>query len=152
MALFFWQQKENFLSATETQQVVAAIKAAEKRTSGEIRVFIESRCRYVKAIDRAQEIFFQLEMDETEQRNATLLYIATKDKQLAVFGDEGIYKKTGAAFWNNEVAAMLSAFKSQKFAEGIVGCVTDIGEALHHHFPYEADDKNELPDDIIFGK
>ncbi|MDX1935634.1 MAG: TPM domain-containing protein [Flavihumibacter sp.] len=152
MALFFWQRKENFLSATETQQVVAAIKAAEKRTSGEIRVFIESRCRYVKAIDRAQEIFFQLEMDETEQRNATLLYIATKDKQLAVFGDEGIYKKTGTAFWNNEVTAMLNAFKSQKFAEGIVGCVTDIGEALHRHFPYEADDKNELPDDIIFGK
>ncbi|TAH02211.1 MAG: TPM domain-containing protein [Sphingobacteriales bacterium] len=152
MALFPWQRKENFLTTAETQRVVAAIKAAEKRTSGEIRVFIESRCRYVKAIDRAKEVFFQLEMDETEQRNATLLYIATKDKQLAVFGDEGIYQKTGASFWNNEVALMLTAFKKEQFADGIAGCVTDIGEALHQHFPYDSDDKNELPDDIIFGK
>jgi hypothetical protein len=30
--------------------------------------------------------------------------------------------------------------------------VIDIGDALHTHFPFDNDtDKNELPDDIVFG-
>lgn len=141
-----------FFTDEEQQRIIAAIRASEKRTSGEIRVFIESKCSYVDAVDRAAEIFFGLQMEKTEDRNGVLLYIATKDHQLAIFGDKGIHEKVGSAFWNTEVRKILNEFSKQNYADGIVKIVNEIGEALVTHFPYENEDRNELPDDIIFGR
>jgi uncharacterized membrane protein len=48
---------------------------------------------------------------------------------------------------------MISSFNRENYAEGIRDCVADIGDALHEHFPFNKDaDKNELPDDIVFGR
>jgi len=132
---------------------VEAVRDAEKLTSGEVRVFVESRCRYVDAMDRAFEIFDNLKMSQTKDRNAVLLYLAIKDHQLAVLGDEGIHQKVGNEYWDTEVRKMIKAFNRDNYAEGIVMCVEDIGEALHTYFPYDKIiDKNELPDDIVFGR
>lgn len=115
-------------------------------------MFVESKCRYMDAIDRAAEIFFGLKMEKTDDRNAVLLYVAMKDHQLAVFADKGIYERMGQAYWHDEIKMMTGNFNKQNYADGIRQCVTDIGEALHHHFPFDNDtDKNELPDDIVFG-
>lgn len=146
-------RRKNFFSTAENEQIVAAIKAAEQQTSGEIRVFVESRCRYVDPIDRAAELFAGLQMEKTEARNAVLLYVAMKDRQLALWGDKGIHEKVGTAFWNREVQLILSDFNKSNYAEGIAKVVGEIGEALRTHFPYDkGTDVNELPDDIIFGK
>lgn len=151
--MFSLFKKKDFFSADEKRQIAEAIRNAERRTSGEVRVFVESRCRFVDPLDRAAEIFFSLEMNRTKDRNAVLLYIAMKDRQLAVFGDEGIHKKVGTEYWNKEVRLLIDEFNAAHYGDGISKCVTDIGEALHQHFPFDNDtDKNELPDDIIFGK
>jgi uncharacterized membrane protein len=145
--------KKEFFTAEEKEGIVEAVQKAEQRTSGEVRVFVERRCRYVNAIDRAVEIFENLQMYKTELRNAVLVYVAVKDRQLAVFGDEGIHKKVGDEYWANQVVKMINTFNRDNIAEGICQCVKDIGEALCTHFPYDKDtDKNELPDDIIFGR
>ena len=149
----FLRNRKEFFTADEKQVIAEAIQKAEQRTSGEVRVFVESRCRYVNAIDRAVEIFGNLQMYKTDLRNAVLVYVAIKDKQLAVFGDEGIHQKVGNEYWANEVIKMITAFNRDNFAEGIRQCVLNIGEALCTHFPYDKNtDKNELPDDIVFGK
>jgi len=151
--IFPWKKKKDFFTAEEQQRIIEAIRDAEHMTSGEIRVFVESRCSYMDAIDRAAELFFQLEMQKTDDRNAVLLYVAMKDRQLAVFGDEGIHDKVGNEYWNNEVHKMISNFNRENYAAGIVEVVKDIGVALTKNFPFNNDtDKNELPDDIVFGK
>jgi uncharacterized membrane protein len=153
MGIFsFLSKKQNWFTPQENEIIVNAIRAAEKRTSGEIRVFIETRCSYVDPVDRAVEVFFGLKMDKTEDRNGVVLYIAMKDHQLAVFGDKGIHEKVGTEFWNKEVHKMLSSFSKENYAEGIVQIVKEIGEALVSYFPYENEDRNELPDDIVFGR
>ena len=153
MKWFPWQKKKEFFTEEEKSRIVDAIRAAEQRTSGEVRVFVESKCRYVDPLHRAQEIFFKLQMDKTEQRNGALVYVAVKDRQAAVFGDEGIHQKVGQKYWEGEVNKMLLCFKRGTVAKGIEQCVTDIGEALYKHFPYDREtDKNELPDDIVFGR
>ncbi len=135
------------------QGIIEAIRSSEKRTSGEVRVFVESRCRYVDAIDRAAEIFFRLDMQKTDDRNAVLVYVAMKDRQLALFGDENIHNKVGNEYWRTTVAKILANFNREDYAIGLRQCVVEIGEALHHYFPYDNDtDKNELPDDIVFGR
>jgi len=153
MFSLFRKKAVDFFSKEEKEKILAAIKDTELSTSGEVRVFIENQCTFVDAVDRAVEVFYSLKMQETRHRNATLVYVALKDKQLAVFGDEGIYSKTGKDFWNNAVRNMLQYFNKENYADGIADVVKKIGDALALHFPYEAaTDKNELPDDIVFGK
>jgi uncharacterized membrane protein len=152
LPLFSFSKKNPFFSHEEESRIVEAIRAAEKRTSGEIRIYVESRCRFVDPVDRASEVFFGLKMENTDDRNGVLIYIAMKDHQLAVFGDQGIHQRVGTAFWNEEVKKMLKAFNAANFVEGVITIVYDIGEALVLHFPYEQEDRNELPDNIVFGK
>jgi len=151
--MFSFFKKKNFFTAEEQQLIIEAIQNAERMTSGEVRVFVESKCSYMDAIDRAAELFFQLEMQKTNDRNAVLVYVAMKDRQLAVFGDEGIHNKVGNEYWSTEVKKMISNFNRENYAAGIAEVVKDIGVALTKNFPFNNDtDKNELPDDIVFGK
>jgi uncharacterized membrane protein len=148
----FFSKKE-FFSPAEKSQIVAAIREAEQQTSGEIRVYIESHCRFVDPLDRAAEIFWMLKMEDTEARNAVLIYVAVKDRQLAILGDKGIHEKVGDIFWNEQVAKIISQFRRDSFADAIVKMIRDTGAALKYHFPYNRDtDINELPDDIVFGR
>lgn len=148
-----FSKKKEFFSKEENEKIVQSIRDAEHQTSGEIRVFVESKCRFVDPLDRANEIFTNLEMEKTEQRNAVLVYVALKDRQLALYGDKGIHEKTGDDYWKAAVNNMVSHFNKENYADGIANCVSMIGQALQYNFPYNKDvDKNELPDEIIFGK
>jgi len=153
LKIFPWQKKKDFFTEEEKKQLVEAIQKAEHQTSGEVRIYVESKCRYVDALDRAKEIFLSLKMQETELHNATLIYVAVKDKQAAIFGDEGIHQKVGEQYWKDVVTKMLLQFRDQKLVDGICQGIYDLGEALKTYFPYNSDtDKNELPDEIVFGR
>ena len=150
--MFSLFKKKDFFSKEENEKIVAAIRQAEKSTSGEVRVYVESRCKFMDPLDRALEIFSELKMEQTKDRNAVLLYVALKDRQLAIYGDSGINAKTGEQYWKEEVTKMIAEFNQHHYADGIAHCVEDIGQALQQYFPYDhAEDKNELPDEIIFG-
>jgi uncharacterized membrane protein len=145
--------KKDFFSEEEKKLIVQAIRDAEHQTSGEIRVYVESRCRFVDAIDRATEVFTMLKMEQTKGHNAVLIYLAVKDRQLAIFGDYAIHEKVGEEFWQKEVRLMLSQFQKDHYSEAMVKVIHEIGAALKYHFPYDRQtDINELPDDIVFGR
>ena len=147
----FRSAQQHFSEADE-QRIVEAIRQAEMRTSGEIRIYIEHRCKFVDPVDRAAELFFGLQMEQTQDRNGVLIYLAMKDRQLAVFGDEGIHRIVGSEFWNLEVAKILAEFGALHYVDGITTIIHDIGEVLQEKFPYHSEDRNELPDNIIFGR
>jgi uncharacterized membrane protein len=153
MAYNPFARRKEFFSRDEQERIVNAIRLAEQQTSGEIRVYTESRCRFVDPIDRAAEVFWGLKMDMTKDRNGVLVYIAMKDRQFAILADQGIHEKVGQAFWNEEVSVMKKHFNNALPADAIEAVITDVGQALRTHFPYDrATDKNELPDDLVFGK
>lgn len=139
--------------ATQSR-IVQAIGQSEQKTSGEIRVFIESKCGWVDALDRAKEVFFGLKMDATDNRNAVLIYIALVDHQLAVFADENIFHKTqDPHFWNTTIEKLKDGLRQDDLALGLENAIIHIGDLLALHYPYSAIvDKNELPDEIVFGK
>ncbi len=151
MALFPFFKKKRLLTEAEEAQVVEAIRGAEKQTSGEVRVYVESHCRFVDPVDRAIEVFFGLKMNETDNHNAVLVYVALKDRQLAIYGDEGIHAKVGRQYWLDTVRQMLTYFNKHDYIAGLCTTITTIGQTLQKEFPYQRDDKNELPDAIVFG-
>lgn len=153
MGIFPFFKKKEFFSAADKAQIVEAIRVAENETSGEIRIYVESKNVYVDAIDRAAEVFFKLKMQHTDHRNAVLLYIAMDDHQLALYADEGIYQKVGAEYWDKAVKNMLAQFTNENISNGIEQCILQIGQTLKEKFPYiPTEDRNELPDEIVFGK
>jgi len=108
----FKSKTDNLLSASDKQQLVQAIQAAEQNTSGEIRVFVETSIpKKQDALQRATEIFFKNKMNETKDRNGVLVYVAVSDKKLAIYGDQQIHEKVGVEFWYQQVQDMTGHFK-----------------------------------------
>ena len=141
---------KNFFSDDEKKKIAAAIEEAERNTSGEIRVHIEEHCKG-NLLDRAVKIFAQLKMHETQLHNGVLFYLAVKDHEFAVIGDKGINTVVPAHFWDNIKEHVLAQFKEQKFTEGLCQGIEMAGQQLKQHFPYRADDSNELTNEVSFN-
>lgn len=139
-----------FLTDAEREAVTSAVKAAESKTSGEIRVHLDRKAGG-DAQAAAKRVFEKIGMDRTEEKNGVLFYLAVADHAFAVIGDSGIDAKVEPEFWEKVSEAMLAAFKQDKFGEGLAAGIAMAGERLAAAFPRKAGDKNELSDDISVG-
>ncbi|MEO5960209.1 MAG: TPM domain-containing protein [Opitutaceae bacterium] len=128
-------------------RVVAAIGAAERRTSGEIRVFV-SRVPAPEPMAAARKEFERLGMTQTAACNGVLIFLAPSSHTFAVLGDTAIHEKCGEAFWSELAATMTERFKRAEFTAGLELGIARAGELLAQHFPRGADDRNELPDRV----
>lgn len=135
----------------EKNGIVKAIADAEKNTSGEIQVHIEKTCKQ-DVLDRAAEVFAILHMHKTKLRNGVLFYLAVKDHKFAILGDVGINSVVPTDFWNHIKEIMKDHFRNGEFAQGLCEGIRMAGEQLKKNFPYEQGDKNELSNEISFGK
>ena len=141
---------EAFLTKEEEQEIISAIRIAEKNTSGEIRVHIEATSDK-DPYERSLEVFHLLKMDNTKDANAVLIYVAVNDQKFVIYGDKGINKVVPKDFWNSTKDVMQSHFKNGNFKQGIVDGILKAGEELQAHFPWQIDDENELSNEISKG-
>nr|WP_294774139.1 TPM domain-containing protein [uncultured Flavobacterium sp.] len=142
---------EDFLTPEEEQEIVEAIRMAEKNTSGEIRVHIEKHTS-IDAFERAMEVFHLLKMDETELKNGVLIYLAVKDKHFVICGDKGINDLVPNDFWDCTRNVMSKNFKEGNYKQGLVEGILRAGEQLKKYFPYQDGDTNELSNEISKGE
>lgn len=138
---------KSFLNRLEHDRIVAAIAAAEEKTSGEIRVHIHHR-KVADPLAAGAKIFEKLGMTKTAHRHGVLLFVAPKSKNFAVLGDKGIHEKCGKDFWEAVAAALRDRFRTGKFTDGIVAAVETVGDRLRSHFPAPEGEHRELPDEI----
>lgn len=141
---------EDFLTKAEEQEIVEAIVLAEKNTSGEIRIHIEENSTK-PPLERAQEVFHLLGMDNTQLRNGVLFYICMQSRNFAVIGDKGINDVVEADFWDCTKDTVISHFKQGQYKDGLVSGISRAGERLKKHFPFEDGDSNELSNEISRG-
>lgn len=137
-----------FLSAEERDRVQAAIAAAEKGSSGEIRVVI-SRSARGDVLAAARKQFTRLGMANTRERNGVLILLAVTSRQFAILGDEGIHQLIGVDGWERVRDGMAERFQRGDFAGGLTYGVTEVGRELARHFPWRSDDVNELSDELV---
>ena len=140
----------SFLSDQEQANVLAAISDAETQTSGEIRLHLESRCKG-DVLDRAAMVFETLAMHKTALRNGVLFYLATEDRKFAILGDGGINAVVPDDFWNEVKDTVIAGLAAGNPSEGLASGIRLAGQQLSAHFPLEANDINELSNDISFG-
>ena len=138
---------QEFISRLDEAKIVAAIAAAERRTSGETRVFISNRAKG-DALLCAKARFEKLGMTRTRDRNGVLLYFAPRSRTFAICGDSGIHEKCGVAFWEEVVAEVRQHLIADRFTEAIAHAIQKVGDLLAQHFPRRGDDRNELSNEI----
>jgi len=150
----FFKKKQHPFNKSEIALIETHLKKAELTSSCELRIFIEWDCVFDDAIDRAKEIFNELQMQATQERNALLIYVATDAKKFAIFGDEAIYEKAGgASFWEAAAAGFVNDVKSIDVTHALVKCIDTLSVPMQKHFPADAlRNDNELADEIVFGK
>ena len=141
----------SFFSKEQQAQILASVREAEKETSGEIRVHIESSLK-TDVLDRAAWLFKKLGMDKTSERNGVLFYLAVNDRKFAIIGDAGINAKVSTGFWDCISELLRKNFTEGKFTEGLSEGIILAGRQLEQHFPFKKEDINELSDDISFNK
>lgn len=137
-----------FISKLDEQRIINAVAEAEKKTSGEIRVYISHKERH-DALAFARKRFEQLRMTKTKHRNAVLIYLVPRTQQFAVIGDAGIHARCGDGFWTDIVARMTERLKAGEFTEAIIHAINETGAALAKYFPPEGENPDELPNEIV---
>ncbi len=128
--------------------VEAAIRVAEERTSGEIRVFI-SRQSPSNPEREARRQFGILEMTRTPLRNGVLLYFAPANRAFAVADDESLAFRIGTALTETVRAAMEPAWTEGRFHEAVLAAVDAAGVELSRHFPRSRIDRDDLPNHVL---
>jgi uncharacterized membrane protein len=136
-----------FLAQLDEAKIVAEIARAEKSTSGEIRVFVSQR-EVDDVVTRAQRRFEKLGMTRTALRNGVLLYFAPRSRKFAVVGDLAIHEKCGPSFWEEVSTEVRAHLRSGQFTDAVTLGVRKVGEVLARHFPRQADDRDELSNEI----
>jgi uncharacterized membrane protein len=144
-------QAADFFSEEQQLMIKAAVVRAERNTSGEIRVCIDAHVAD-EPLDRAVYWFDKLKMQNTKERNGVLIFIAIEDKKFSVIGDSGIHEKVTQQFWNDLVNEMKSFFAKNDLTGGLIHAIEHCGKALSTYFPYQRNDVDELPNEMVFGE
>lgn len=146
----------SFLQRTlpiDTVQIEQAISQLEQRTSAELRVVVERKLarkhKGLSAIERADQLFDELEMRATAERNGVLIYLCFKPHLVAVVGDEGIHQKVGETFWQAVYQAMKHDCQQGNYTQALCLAIAEVEKALATHFPIQPDDVNELPNSVV---
>lgn len=124
-----------FLSKLEHDRIVAAIREAEAKTSGEIRVFIQRGKVADDPVVAAQKRFRRLGMHKNRQQTDILIWVAPRAHKFAIVGDKAIHEKCGEQLWQRLVERMREHFRNEKFSDALVDAIREAGEALAFHFP-----------------
>jgi uncharacterized membrane protein len=140
---------KEFLTKLEHDRIVQAIRDAESKTSGEIRVYIQRGKLDGDPLIAAQKKFHRLSMHKTAERNAVLIFVAPRAHKIAVVGDNAIHEKCGEELWRRLVGQMRDHFKNEEFSHALVEAIEETGKALAAHFPKELLPSKRLPDDVL---
>lgn len=151
MSLFGRKRDDGPFDKAACRRIEHAIGEAEKQTSGEIRVHVAERSRE-EVLESAVMAFNELGMDKTKLRNGVLFFFATADRKFAVIGDKGINDIVGQGFWDDVVAMVKSGFASGDPIGKICEAIGLCGDKLRAYFPPQADDEDELPNEVSFEK
>ena len=125
---------------------------------GEIQVVIEgclpSRSAYYQdTLCRARQLFAELGVWDTEQNSGVLLYLNLCDHKVEIVIDRGIKQATTQEVWDQICENIIQQLKQQKYKNGVILGVKQIGEILNQYYDQKMDDlKNELGNKpIILG-
>lgn len=131
------------------------IAASEALHDGEIRFAVELALSGTplyfdqSARERAIDLFSDLRMWDTENRNGVLIYLLMADRSVEIVVDRGVNLKAGEQAWQRICHAMEAAYHDKLYLPGTLNGIREVNQILVKYFPKQGTPKNELPDKVI---
>jgi uncharacterized membrane protein YgcG len=133
----------------DVARVEDAVRAAERRTSGEIRVAVARFYFWGDVHVAAAHAFERLRVAHTRRRNGVLIFVAPRRRRFAVIGDVGIHQQVSPDFWRQVVDAVGAELRRGDLTAGIIRGVGVVADELATRFPPDPGGGiNELPDAV----
>ncbi|CUU51662.1 putative membrane protein [Actinobacillus pleuropneumoniae] len=134
----------------DTQRIEQAISHLEQQTSAELRVVVERKAKgKADTMARANQLFDELKMRETAERNGVLIYLSFKPHNLAIVGDQAIHEKVGQVFWQSVYDAMKLQCQQADYTQAICQGIKQVEVQLATYFPRRDNDMNELSNEVV---
>ncbi len=129
----------------------AAVHESEKQHRGELCFALEgdldlpALLRGVSSRERAEEVFAQMRVWDTEENSGVLIYVQLIDRRIEIVADRGISAKVDQSEWDAICAAMQTNFHGGEYRQGSIDAIRAITALLKQHFPGGDDNPDELP-------
>jgi len=138
--------------APTLKAIESAIGASEKRHRAEIRFAIEValdmralwRVRTVRA--RALEVFAELGVWGTAERNGVLIYVLLAERHVEIVADQGFEGRVSNAEWREVCALIEREFAHGGWRDGALHGIEAATALLAREFPASGQNRNEQPD------
>lgn len=135
------------------ERITAAIAAGEARHRGEICFAVEAALPLrsvlagLEARGRADEVFAQLRVWDTEENNGVLLYLLLADHRIELVADRGFRSRVDASQWREVCARMETGLRAGQPEQAVVDGVDALSALIAAQFPRVAGapDTDELP-------
>jgi len=138
--------------ASAMRAIEQAIAKGESQHSGEVRFAVEpalepaALIRGLSARERALEVFSQLRLWDTDERNGVLIYLLLAERDIEIVADRGVNARVRADQWEAICQTMETSLRRGQCGEAVVAGVDAVSRLLAEHFPRRSGDRNELPD------
>jgi uncharacterized membrane protein len=148
-----WLNK--YLTGEDLGKIKDEIARVEKYTCGEIRLSLREKRSFWEKLYKSHELavkdFEKLNMAGTRDKTGILIFILFEERYFDILADGGIYEKIPDEVWNSLESKLKDEFANGYFFKGIMHIIESMGEVLAKEFPREADDVNELPDEVVIN-
>ncbi len=113
------------------------------------RIFISAEDMAIEVEEEAVKSFFTERLYKTEGANGILLFVSVFEKKAWILADHGINEKIDPGQWQGIIDALIVAIAKGDRCGGLCDAITQTGNILADHFPYQRNDTDELHNLII---
>jgi len=112
------------------------------------RLIVPQKIRLQKVQERATRYFMESGVFNTKDRTGILIFISIMERRVELLADSGINAMISKDKWQDIVNNIIKGIKENDITTHLTRSIDECGNLLAEHFPIQADDKNELTDDI----
>jgi uncharacterized membrane protein len=142
-----------YFSEDDILTIQQEIAEVEKSTSGQMRLSIRDKRSLVEKLHKPHELavkdFKKLGVGNTRHKTGILIFIIFSERFYDILADEGIHSKIPSSVWNGLETKLKEEFRYGNYLNGILHIIDKMGEILKLEYPKEADDTNELADNVV---
>ena len=145
-----WTLTRRFPAAT-LDAIEGAVAASETQHRGEVRFAIEAGLdwpalwRDKTSRDRAHEVFAELRVWDTKEKNGVLVYVLLAERDVEIVADRGLDERVSAEEWEAVCTTIEQAFGAGRWRDGALDGVAGITQLLAREFPSAGANADEQP-------
>ena len=150
-----WFRLSRWFPMATMHRIRDAIAEGERGHAGELCFAVEARysawdvLRGLQPRQRAQAVFAQLRVWDTQDNSGVLLYLQLAERRVELLADRGIAARVSSAEWRAVCEQFANDIGSGRADAAVLACVARINALLTRHFPANDDNPRELPDDPV---